>query len=432
MATLVFVGRYLTSAFIDELNANFAAAGSGGGGGGTVTVPGGGTGQVSLTAHGILLGAGTGAVNVTGPGTAGQVLTSNGGSADPSFQPGSGSSVYPPLPTPNLQTFLQNAANAGTFADWIWGDITVPAPIVVTVNDNRNDIGCDFHGAAIRHSISDVTKDVITWIVPNTATVGAQIAGLEIRNVTIWADNGTAQLNNCLTVSCPSHNNGIYGIRVMNVSTHTAKNSGLFFYGAVFEADIIGHFSRNCNFAGVELRNPPQGAGGVISSVNLFGGDLRINTYGLALTADIGFQEPSGCYVYSTNFIANNSAGIVATSGIQSVTGSHFENNCESNGGNPTAAIWITGGGNGSFSVCQAVHSNSVSQNDFTQITGGGGQYTFDRCVSFNEDTFAGGFTANLTGTGNVFASADLTLAQFSGPGAGWNINIPTVTRTLI
>lgn len=51
-----------------------------------VTVPNGGTGDTTLTAHGVLLGEGTSAVAATSAGTAGQCLTSNGASADPSFQ----------------------------------------------------------------------------------------------------------------------------------------------------------------------------------------------------------------------------------------------------------------------------------------------------------------------------------------------------------
>jgi hypothetical protein len=46
----------------------------------------GGTGVVTLAAHGVLIGNGTSAVAVTAAGTAGQVLTSNGASADPTFQ----------------------------------------------------------------------------------------------------------------------------------------------------------------------------------------------------------------------------------------------------------------------------------------------------------------------------------------------------------
>lgn len=49
-------------------------------------VPNGGTGVNTLAAHGLLIGAGTGNIVVSGAGTTGQVLTSNGAAADPTFQ----------------------------------------------------------------------------------------------------------------------------------------------------------------------------------------------------------------------------------------------------------------------------------------------------------------------------------------------------------
>lgn len=69
----------------------------------------GGQGNLTLAAHGVLIGEGTGAINVAAPGTAGWVLTSNGPNADPTMQPaGSGTtdSSYRLFPTaasaPNL------------------------------------------------------------------------------------------------------------------------------------------------------------------------------------------------------------------------------------------------------------------------------------------------------------------------------------------
>ena len=55
-----------------------------------LTVAQGGTGVSTLTDHGVVLGSGTGAVSVTGAGTSGQVLTSNGAVADPTFQDAAG------------------------------------------------------------------------------------------------------------------------------------------------------------------------------------------------------------------------------------------------------------------------------------------------------------------------------------------------------
>lgn len=58
---------------------------------GTLTPSFGGLGTTSLTAHGVVIGNGTSTASVTSAGSSGQVLTSNGASADPTFQPaGSG------------------------------------------------------------------------------------------------------------------------------------------------------------------------------------------------------------------------------------------------------------------------------------------------------------------------------------------------------
>ena len=52
----------------------------------TLAVGGGGTGDTTVTAHGVVIGNGASALNATSAGTSGQVLTSNGASADPTFQ----------------------------------------------------------------------------------------------------------------------------------------------------------------------------------------------------------------------------------------------------------------------------------------------------------------------------------------------------------
>lgn len=53
---------------------------------GQVAVANGGTNAATLTAHNVIIGNGTAAVAFAAPGTAGQVLTSNGASSDPTFQ----------------------------------------------------------------------------------------------------------------------------------------------------------------------------------------------------------------------------------------------------------------------------------------------------------------------------------------------------------
>lgn len=81
-----------------------------------VSVANGGTGATTLTNHGVLLGQTTSAIVATSAGSSGQVLTSNGASADPTFQAATGGSV--PFITGTV--FCTTGAWSGT----IFGPIT--------------------------------------------------------------------------------------------------------------------------------------------------------------------------------------------------------------------------------------------------------------------------------------------------------------------
>lgn len=84
--------------------------------GNTITVPFGGTGDTTLTAHGVLLGNGTSAINATATGSAGQVLQSGGAAADPTY---------------STATFPSTATSTGTIlrangTNWVATTATYP------------------------------------------------------------------------------------------------------------------------------------------------------------------------------------------------------------------------------------------------------------------------------------------------------------------
>jgi hypothetical protein len=90
---------------------------SGGGIVGVVEVPNGGTGLTALTQHGVLIGNAANDVNVTAPGSAGQIFTSGGSSADPTW---------------TTATFPSTASSAGAIlradgANWTATTATYPA-----------------------------------------------------------------------------------------------------------------------------------------------------------------------------------------------------------------------------------------------------------------------------------------------------------------
>lgn len=79
--TLYYLSAQSTSNNITSNTWSVLAADSGG----VLPVSEGGTGDSTLTAHGVLIGEGTSPVNVTTAGTLGQPLVSGGASADPAF-----------------------------------------------------------------------------------------------------------------------------------------------------------------------------------------------------------------------------------------------------------------------------------------------------------------------------------------------------------
>jgi hypothetical protein len=78
---------------------------------GILGVSNGGTGAATLTNHGVLIGQSTSAIAAAGAGTSGQVLMSNGASADPSMQTVPGNSTI--LRAPTIQSFT---SGSGTYS----------------------------------------------------------------------------------------------------------------------------------------------------------------------------------------------------------------------------------------------------------------------------------------------------------------------------
>lgn len=87
-----------------------------------VTVPNGGTGLATLTAHDVLVGEGTSNVGLISPSTAGYVLMSNGVSLDPSFQAipgGSGGASVQQYVTQDLSGDVSISGSVLTTVDFV-------------------------------------------------------------------------------------------------------------------------------------------------------------------------------------------------------------------------------------------------------------------------------------------------------------------------
>lgn len=333
------------------------------GGGGVVTsVPNGGTGLASLTLNGVLYGNGTNPVGVTaaaaegnvlvagpsgvpqwttGPGTVNQVLTSHGPGTIPTFVNAQGG-TYPP-PAPDFATTLAADAAAGRFTDWIYGDVTLAAPLTINLTASVNNIGLDMHGANLICGFTDPTSSMITYFCPDS-NVNVNVEGLSFRNFYLFGSSNC--LHGIVLSARLGSASGIFNGNFINVKfVGCSIGSGCRLYGNVFEYDYVTCSARD-NLIGVEMRNPTAGGGvGVVSSIKFTGGDYRANlNYGIASTADTAFQEAVGFHVIASDFIGNAFPGIYGGSGIALVFATHLERNCTSGSTPSRAAIYTAGG----------------------------------------------------------------------------------------
>lgn len=123
---------------------------------GQVSVANGGTGQASLTNHGVLLGQGTSGLISPALGSAGYVLTSNGASSDPSFQ----SPVTANIATA-VATTTTLADTSGTYTDVTGAALSLAAGTHIVATTLRAEIGATTGaGAFITCRLHDGTNPI--------------------------------------------------------------------------------------------------------------------------------------------------------------------------------------------------------------------------------------------------------------------------------
>lgn len=159
-----------------------------------ITVAKGGTGNTSLTLHGLLVGAGTLSVNSPSLGTAGQVLTSNGASADPTFQASSPVGIGA---TFQLQTLFATATQVG-YPLFIAGSSGLTSGLNMyhalgstAVNNPTNSVFLIFD------SVSNSVFPSLPAFTAATATApatGAQLSGVLVGSFTYRFGNSTGTL----------------------------------------------------------------------------------------------------------------------------------------------------------------------------------------------------------------------------------------------
>ncbi len=159
---------------------------------GTLPVANGGTGATSLTIHGVLVGQTTGAVHATSAGSAGQVLTSNGASADPTFQASGASASVPTYLAKTADYTLVASTDFATVGtvELTSGSHTFTLPTAVGIGGQ---IVClKASPAAGTLTIATTSAQTIDGAAPGTITNGTLILQSDGANWREWASLGLA------------------------------------------------------------------------------------------------------------------------------------------------------------------------------------------------------------------------------------------------
>lgn len=157
---------------------------------GQVQVPNGGTGQLSISTGSLLAGNGIGAMTVLPTGTSGQVLTSNGSGANPSWQ-ASASTVYPgagiAVSTGSAWTTSYSSGNPIPVSSGGTGATSLAAANIAIVNATNSFTGTNNYSSAASISMTSTGQDAqkitvayggyTTGISPTSIQLGASGTG---------------------------------------------------------------------------------------------------------------------------------------------------------------------------------------------------------------------------------------------------------------
>lgn len=163
---------------------------------GTAVVAGGGTGQVTLTNHGVLVGAGTSAISQTATGSAGQVLQSGGASADPTYS----TPTYPSTSGTSGKVLISDGTN-NVYSTPTFPNTSATSGKII-ISDGTNWIAStptypNTSGTAGKVVVSDGTNNVYsTPTFPNASATSRKIIVSDgtnwVASTETWATPGTS------------------------------------------------------------------------------------------------------------------------------------------------------------------------------------------------------------------------------------------------
>lgn len=241
--------------------------------------------------------------------------------------------VTPPVipPTGTFARAVSDAFNADKELNWLGGDTTLAAPIMLSTTVGKTSFGIRGNGAKINCAFNDPTKKAINLIIPSTAH------GVAFRNWNITDMHfGGSGFAGAIGAQCWTNQSWIYAFKVNNISCDGHAEHAIHYSGSVFECDTSDIISSGglglfrATERGVLASDPTASDGDRGLPSAMTGSNWRCRDFngdGALLESSTPYREPFDLRINEGYFVTGlgQGCGVNAPSGLTEIQGVGFE-----------------------------------------------------------------------------------------------------------
>ncbi len=324
-------------------------------------------------------------------------------------------------------TAVHTAFNNDTVLNWLGGNVTLNAPIVLEVTTTwKTGFGLRLNGAKIVCNFNDATKWAITVKMQQIGNNVVQNVGIRNMQITDGHFFGLNDFAGAIRYECLTNGSWIGLGLIDNITCDGHSDKAFAIVGSVFEGVLNNLTTTNGTGAlWIERRGPTGSASdtdmGLPSAIYLQNPDFRDATGdAIVLSCPQQYTEPFDLTVKGGYIVSNGGRGIVAPAGITLVERVGFENN---NGG---CAMYL--GYRGGV-LKMATAANPIANANVNTPAGmaylvdcylANNNLVIEDCYIVDEGVGTGSKLARVQGAGTVFMNR-------SGTSADIDLNGPTI-----
>ncbi len=230
--------------------------------------------------------------------------------------------------TASFATAVQEAWNNDVTLNWLGGDVTLAAPILLQATAGKFGFGLRLNGITVTCDFNDATKYAITMEVPVVS--GNVLQNINVRNFTIQDARfvGNTPFGGALEFRCLSNGSWINSFLLHNIICEHPSDYGFWWNGSIFEC--VGDLLKCTGGLGglriTRADNALNGDFGLPSAMELHSPNFRDGSeHGVKMECRVAFTEPFDLTIRSGYIVTMGGIAVDAPAGITMVDGLGIE-----------------------------------------------------------------------------------------------------------